>query len=246
MNKYINEILVITDNPQIAKRFEKEVWCLVDKNVFGLTFMCSPFSILDNFKLENEIRKVDLRDSGEIERLKKYSLILSIHCKQIFPPELVNSVRCVNIHPGYNPINRGWYPQVFSIINDTIIGATIHEIDRELDHGNIIDREKVKKYNFDTSLTLYNRIIDKEIELLKKNIHSILSNSYTSYKPENEGNIYLKKHFDQICELDLSEKMTVKELIDRLRALTHGAYKNAFFFDGNKKVYVSINLENEH
>ena len=42
---------------------------------------------------------------------KNYNLVMSIHCKQLFPTELVNNVRCVNVHPGLNPYNRGWFPQ---------------------------------------------------------------------------------------------------------------------------------------
>ena len=38
-----------------------------------------------------------------------------------------------------------------------------------------------------------------------------------------------------------------KNLIDKLRALTHGSFKNAFFFDPEtkKKIYVRISLNAE-
>ena len=41
--------------------------------------------------------------------------------------------------------------------------------------------------------------------------------------------------------------MTAQEFINKLRALTHGKYKNAYFRhpDTNKKIFISINIETE-
>lgn len=75
----------------------------------------------------------------------------------------------------------------FSIINKIPVGATIHEIDNELDHGNIIAREFVEKLIVDTSDTLYDKIIDKEIELINKWLEPIVYNNYTAIPPEQEG-----------------------------------------------------------
>ena len=240
------DILIITDNPYLAQRFEREVWSLVHRSRYNLNYKCSPYSLPDNFQIHSNIASVDLKEKEAITDLISYDLAISIHCKQLFPKKLIENVRCINVHPGYNPINRGWYPQVFSIIKNTPIGATIHEIDEQLDHGNIIAREFVEKFEFDTSKTLYDRVVDKEIELLKNNIQSLLDNSYAVVKPEKQGTLYLKKDFNNLCELDVEKKYTLKEAIDLLRALTHGNHNNAYFMTRNhKKVYVSINFKHE-
>ncbi|WP_283642106.1 dTDP-4-amino-4,6-dideoxyglucose formyltransferase [Croceibacter atlanticus] len=242
-------VLVISDNTYICKSM---MMILSEANLknTNFTFSISPFSSpkdFDEFSLE-PVKVFDLRLESDINKIiANFDLILSVHCKQIFPPRLVNTIKCINIHPGYNPINRGWYPQVFSIINDLPIGATIHEIDEEIDHGAIITRAFVDKKSTDTSLSLYNKIVEKELLLFKKNIKSIINNTYTTIKPESEGDLYLKKDFNALCRLDLEETLTAKQFIDKLRALTHGAYKNAFFLDPNsgKKIFISINLEEE-
>lgn len=238
-------ILIITDNINIASRFENEVLSRLDDKTVNIKFGCSPFSEISSFKLKHfKIKEVDLRNEISIENIiNNYDLVFSIHCKQLFPKNLINKVKCINIHPGYNPINRGWYPQVFAIINDLDIGATIHEIDEEIDHGNIIVREKVNKFEDDTSLSLYNRVVDKEIKLLKENFEKILKNQYSSFKPEKEGRLYLKKDFNDLCELDLNERITMGDAIKKLRALTHGDYKNAYYLDefGND-IYISVNI----
>jgi methionyl-tRNA formyltransferase len=245
-------ILVISDNQFMMQRFSE---IIENKNVgiINVSYAISPYSDLSKFNIgdsnnEIEIKKLDLKNKETVKDvIINFDLILSIHCKQLFPKDLVAKVKCINVHPGYNPINRGWYPQVFAIINDSKIGATIHEIDDNLDHGDIIDRDFVEKKYTDTSLVLYNRILNKEIELIEKNISSIINNEYKSTKPENEGRLYLKKDFTNLTKIDLEEKSSGLDFINKLRALTHGKYKNAYFInpDNGKKVYVAISVEEE-
>lgn len=241
-------ILVISDNLYLTGKF---IEIIKDKKFDNctFTFSISPFSNKENFlSLCSEIKIFDLKNTEDIICIKEgYDLVFSIHCKQIFPIELISYVKCINIHPGYNPINRGWYPQVFSIINKTPIGATIHEIDEYLDHGAIIARELVSKSNSDTSESLYNKIVEKEVELLEDNLEKIISNDYLVIKPEVEGNLYLKKDFTNLLELNLNEEILAGDFIDRLRALTHGNFNNAYFIDrdSGNKVFVSINLKTE-
>lgn len=239
-------VLVISDNLYLCKEFEKIISELNFKDI-KWSFSISPFSNFESFDeaLKSNVSVINLKNDLDVEDVcNNYDLVLSIHCKQYFPNKIVNSVKCINIHPGYNPINRGWYPQVFAIIKDYQIGATIHEIDNELDHGLIIDRALVEKYQWDTSLSLYNRIIALEVELIRKNIKNIILNSYEKLKPETEGFLFLKKDFNDLCELKLDELETVGETLNRLRALSHGDYKNAFFIDPEtgKKIYISIKL----
>lgn len=181
------------------------------------------------------------RDSGAIAA--DYELVFSVHCKQLFPPCLVRGVRCINLHPGLNPHNRGWYPQVFSIINGLPAGATLHEIDEQLDHGPIIDQEEVPIRAWDTSLTTYLRIQAAEVNLLRKNLLAVVSGTYTTRLPSSIGNVNLKADFRKLCQLDLSARMTMGDAINRLRALTHGDYANAYFEVPDGKVYVQISLE---
>ena len=151
---------------------------------------------------------------------------------------MIKNIRCYNLHPGYNPINRGWYPQVFAIINNLQVGATIHEINEDLDSGAIIARRFVEKKLSDTSLDLYNRIVDTEIDLFEKHIESIINSSYVTTMPEGEGNLFLKKDFVEICKLNLEQKLTLGDAIDKLRALTHGSLNNAFLLMKRAKKFM--------
>lgn len=236
--------LLITDNEYIYEKIKK---LLKEKNLineFDFSYSYNNIYFNNKYSLE-EIKPLNIKKE-KADLIKKYDLIISAHCKQIFPKELVEKVLCVNIHPGYNPYNRGWYPQVFSIINHLPVGVTIHVMDEKLDHGKIIYQEKVNIYDWDTSLDVYERILSKEIEIFESQIDKILKKQFNLKEPKTEGNINQKKDFNNLCKLDLNEKLTMKEAIDKLRALTHGDYKNAYFYDqkGNK-IYVKIKLEKE-
>jgi dTDP-4-amino-4,6-dideoxyglucose formyltransferase len=239
----MKKIAVFSDNPRMASIFKS---IINRKGIEVATyFYCSIFSRESDF-IDMSVEKLDIKKNYTF-LIQEFDLIISMHCKQIFPKELVENVRCINIHPGYNPTNRGWYSQVFSIIHSIETGATIHEMDAEVDHGAIIARKKVPTHSWDTSLSLYNKIVEAELELIENNIVAVIENSYSITIPENEGNTYWKRDFNTLCELDLDKKATYKEVINHLRAVTHGEFNNAYFIDKetNKKVFVKIILEQE-
>lgn len=238
-------ILVISDNPFLVGEFNRIISLPVYLNC-ETTYLCSKGS-------EQNLASVlgyavdAVKVKTQWEQLLGFDIIFSLHCKQLFPAELVSKVRCVNVHPGLNPYNRGWFPQVFSILNGLPTGATIHEIDEELDHGKIIAQQEVKNYSWDTSIDIYNRVQQAEVQLLESHLTPILESTYNAVSPSEEGNLNLKKDFDNLCKLNLDQTQTLGKSIDLLRALTHGSYKNAFFIDPKtgKKVYVSVSFEVE-
>jgi methionyl-tRNA formyltransferase len=244
-NLKYSKLLVISDNLFLINAFHG-----LARNFEGLTvdYACtkSNLALLNDTSLVVKIKTVDVKTEYE-SIAKQHDLIFSLHCKQMFPSELVRKVKCINVHPGYNPFNRGWFPQVFSIINNLKAGATIHEIDEQLDHGAIIARREVKIHSWETSIDVYYRVQLLEVELLKENLGHILSGSYHTFEPEEEGNVNLKKDFNDLCRLDMNKEMTMGSAINHLRALTHGKYANAFFIDPETglKVYVKISLNKE-
>jgi methionyl-tRNA formyltransferase len=223
-------ILIISDNEYIGK----SIFEIINNNGLG---KCRPTLV--------ESKSIDMKSNISIEEIiKNNDLVISAHCKKIFPTHLIEKVKCINIHPGFNPYNRGWFPQVFSINNGLPAGATIHLIDDLLDHGDIIIRERVEIEDEDTSLTLYNKIVEKEIELFNRIFPKILANDINVESPEIEGNVNYKSDFNKLCELDMNNIGTLKEHINLLRSLSHGEYNNSYFINKNgDKIYVKINLE---
>jgi methionyl-tRNA formyltransferase len=244
-NLKYDKILVISDNPFLINAF-----CKLTLNIPGVLvdFACTKGNVelLNDPSLAVKITPLNVKNEHEAIALQ-YDLIFSLHCKQLFPTELVRRVKCINVHPGYNPYNRGWFPQVFSILNNMPAGVTIHEIDEDLDHGPIIARRQIKINSWETSFDVYKKIQVLEVELLKECLPSILRGTYKTTMPEEDGNVNLKRDFNGLCKLDLEKTTTIKDAINQLRALTHGNYANAFFIDpeSGSKVYVKISLQKE-
>ena len=227
--------LILTDNSHACELAHE-----LDRRYGEIDVYQSP-----NGPLEG-IPRLDVRDQASMV-ISTYGLVLSIHCKQIFPSELVNGIRCANIHPGLNPHNRGWFPQVFSIINGLPSGVTIHEIDHELDHGPIIAQKEYKIHSWDTSGSAYAKIMAVERDLVLEQFIAIRDRTYVAVAPHEEGNLNHKKDFDKLKQIDLGQQGTFGEFINRLRALTHDNFKNAYFIDDSgTKVFVRISLEPEN
>jgi dTDP-4-amino-4,6-dideoxyglucose formyltransferase len=240
----MKKIFVVTDNVFIYGEFKEIIDVREDAQV---DYFCSPKSE-HIFKKEIQCGKIKtlLLKKNENFIIDNYDLGISCHSKQVFPSSIVQSKLCINIHPGLNPFNRGWYPQVFSIINKMPAGATIHIMDEEIDHGDIVIQEEIRINNCDNSLDAYTRIQAKEIELLTEIIDSFLLEELKTRKPSSEGNYNSISDYQNMCKIDLNKKVTMKEAIDFLRAMTHPPYKNSFFLDeNNKKVFVSLHLEIE-
>jgi dTDP-4-amino-4,6-dideoxyglucose formyltransferase len=226
--------LMLTDNQQALDLARDLAVIYGDIDIFQ-----SPNGLL------SDTPRLNVRDQIT-EIIQKYNLVISIHCKQFFPTELIKQVRCINVHPGFNPFNRGWFPGVFSIINGLKAGVTIHEMDEELDHGPIIVQREYKIRSWDTSGSAYENIMTLERELLTEHFYAIREGTYRVFSAESEGNINFKKDFQDLLCLDLQERMSFQGFINRIRALTHGEYRNAYFIDETgKRVFVRIILEPE-
>ena len=237
--------MVITDNRLLWQQFAGIV---ADENVdslFRYYFSPSNKPFLAEFVERSDFQPIDVKTDWR-RIVQGFDLVISLHCKQIFPAQLARAVKCINIHPGLNPYNRGWFPQIFSIINKLPFGATIHVIDEHLDHGPIIDQEEVPLFAWDTSLTAYNRVIEAELRLVRKNLKKILCGEYTCRQPDKEGNLNLARDFQRLRHLKMDEVGTFQSFIDRLRALTHGEYLNGYFLDeSGKRVFVKVELQPE-
>jgi dTDP-4-amino-4,6-dideoxyglucose formyltransferase len=237
------KIFFITDNKLWFEKLNRWRSLRSEK----VEIFCSPNgkSIFEKEVEGGQISTINLKLDYE-KLLNDYAFGFSCHCKQIFPIKLVEKVKCFNFHPGFNPYNRGWFPQVFSIINGLPVGATVHKMDKEIDHGAILTQEEVPITEADTSKSVYDKIMSVEFRLFDENIDKVLADKYSCFTPHIEGNYNSVSDFKELCEIDLDKKVTFREAINYLRATTFDGYENAYFYDQNGlKVYISINVKCE-
>ncbi|WP_350546441.1 dTDP-4-amino-4,6-dideoxyglucose formyltransferase [Pseudoalteromonas sp. 5-MNA-CIBAN-0065] len=239
----MNKILVISDNLELVA-FIQDI--TQDKATYSVDYNYSAINKAPSLLKKLGMTAINVKDELTVDLiLEKYDVVISAHCKQIFPKRLVENIRCINIHPGLNPYNRGWFPQVFSIINKLPIGCTIHEMDEEIDHGSIIYQKSVSITPSDGSLEVYNKVLEAEKFLISRYFDNLISGNYELVKVETEGNYNGIEDFHALCELDLTNTATLSEHLDLLRALTHGEFKNGYFQDGDKKYFVKLEITSE-
>jgi methionyl-tRNA formyltransferase len=243
----MNRTLIISDNQKLAL---STLETIQEQNLYEISNFFFCYSKNNKFPqpmIDIGFQPIDLKEPTDCNwASENFPNILSIHCKQIFPQQLVLKNTCINLHPGFNPFNRGWYPQVFSILEKNPFGTTLHLITNEIDAGPIIDQIRVPIKESDTSLEAYNRVIHAECEIIKINLKKILLGDYQTHPPPDQGNYNSAKDFKAICELNLEKSGTLREHIDLLRALSHGEYRNAYFFSENgKKIYIRVILDEQ-
>lgn len=233
-------VYVMTDNYFAYENFLKIANKL--NGIHTFSYFYSPNNEL--FREKYKYADIDVIDIRKINKsfFDKCDLVISLHCKQIFPEWLVVNKRCINIHPGYNPFNKGLYPHVFSMINGLPTGVTIHEMDKKIDHGPIICQRKIELNCYDTSETAYRKIIDLEKRLLGEYLPIIVSGEYTTISVIEEGNINKKDDFDKLCKLNMNDVGTMKEHISLLRALSFSGCKNAYYIEDGKKISVELKI----
>ena len=236
-----NPGLVISDNPDLTK-FAIDI--AVNQNLpiqFAFTRDARTGAAMRSLGAKQvDVKSEEFRNYA----LAEFKFILSLHCQQIFPSTLFTIIPCFNLHPGLNPHNRGWYPQIFSILNNLPTGATLHRITSLIDGGPVIKQIEVSILASDTSQELYNRIIETEKIILENLLEKLSSSEHEFVEVQiSEGNYNSKVDFEKLCELNLNSVGTLKEHINLLRALSHGDFDNAYFLDETgKKISVNIKL----
>ncbi|SEK39632.1 dTDP-4-amino-4,6-dideoxyglucose formyltransferase [Halomonas daqiaonensis] len=211
----------------------------------NILIYCSPAGA-QIFSEEIDSSRISILDvKNSFDEVKvEFDIGFSCHCKQIFPKSLVEIIPCFNFHPGLNPYNRGWFPQVFSIINGMPVGATLHKMDSKIDHGPVIAQRAISINSWDTSKSVYERVLDAEFELFDIWIERLLTGDFEEIELNDEGNYNSISDFNDLCEIDLDRKVSLREAIDFFRAMSFEGYDNAYFYDEDgRKVFVSLSLK---
>ena len=153
---------------------------------------------------------------------------------------------CVNIHPALLPYNRGAYPNVWSIVEDTPAGVTIHYIDDGVDTGDIIAQRPVDVEPVDTGYTLYRKLEWSAFELFKETWPLIRSKKAPRISQGNsEGTYHRVRDVEHIDEIDLDRTYTARDLINIMRARTFPPYPGAYFRQRGQRIYLRLQLLNE-
>ena len=116
-----------------------------------------------------------------------------------------NIKKIINLHISYLPYNKGAHPNFWSFADNTPSGVTIHEVNENLDSGNIIFQKKIefdilnnkKKLNFEETYKILRREVEK---LFIDNFEKLLNKKFISYPQFGIETYHSKKDLPKILK----------------------------------------------
>jgi methionyl-tRNA formyltransferase len=191
-----------------------------------------------------------LGDTATLHQIRELEadLALSVFFSYVLKPDFLGlfPAGCINLHPSYLPFNRGTFPNVWSIVDGTPAGATLHYVDMGIDTGDVIARREVAVLPSDTGKTLYERLEQACVELFMDTWPTILDGTAPRIPQDTaRGTHHRFRDVEAIDRIDLERPYLARELIDILRARTYPPYRGAYFVSGTKRFYVQIEILEE-
>jgi methionyl-tRNA formyltransferase len=156
--------------------------------------------------------------------------------RRLFPRE------CINLHPAYLPWNRGAYPNVWSIVERTPAGATLHYVDDGVDTGDIIAQRRVVVAPHDTGETLYGRLEAASLELFRDTWPLFAAGRAGRTAQSGEGSFHRVHDVEAIDAIDPGRAYAAGELVDIPRARTFPPHAGVLTA-GNRRIHVRVELE---
>lgn len=226
-----NTLLKVIDNFNVVAiavaniEKAKEIYKKIAQN-FGIDFYV--------FSKENIIKLFDKKDA---------QILLSVGYRYLIPKEIFSQFEfAINIHPSLLPKYKGAYSGYAIIENgEKETGITAHFIDEGIDTGDIIKQITIPIDEFDTIITISQKIREIEPSFTIEVLKEIQNNSFSKIKqPPNSYPPYNKKRkFPEDFEIDPNK--TILELYNKLRSF----YPNPGYFKiKNKKIFIKIEIEN--
>lgn len=188
-----------------------------------------------------------LREPIVVESIRKLDceIAVSVLFGYILRPDflVLPPAGCINLHPSLLPYNRGAHPNVWSIIEGTPAGVTLHYIDPGVDTGDIIAQREVAVKSIDTGASLYRRLEYASLELLKEIWPAVRTgNAPRLAQNRAAGTRHRACDVEGIDEIDLEASYKARDLINVIRARTFSPYPGAYFRDGGRKVRLRLEL----
>lgn len=163
----------------------------------------------------------------------------------VLPPEVLELFPegAVNLHPAYLPYNRGTYPNVWSIVEQTPAGVSLHYMDEGVDTGSVLARRRVTKEPWDTGATLYRRLEDACVRLFEDAWPEFLKGRLEPEPQDPDaGTHHVRADVEEIDRIDLDGTYRARTLIDRLRARTFPPHECCYFEEEGHRIYMRLHL----
>lgn len=136
-------------------------------------------------RCEDKLNKEDI-SKGE------YDILISFGYRYIISKGILDyfQEKAINLHISYLPWNKGADPNLWSILENTPKGVTIHQMDYDLDTGQILYQEEISFDEDDTLKSSYEKLQTGLVELFKANWKNIKYNKAIPKKQKGKGSFH--------------------------------------------------------
>lgn len=158
--------------------------------------------------------------SPEFIEKGNFNFAISYRYRKIIKKNIIEILdgRLINLHISLLPWNKGADPNLWSWLENTPKGVTIHKVDEGLDTGDILLQQQIFfDEDRETLRTSYDKLSHAVENLFINNIDEILTSSITATPQKEHGTLHFSK--DKIKYADLYNKFgwdtPVKSLIGK-------------------------------
>lgn len=179
-------------------------------------FLTCNDNAMDLYEWLRQREKVEIiKDKLTIDMVKKCKpdLIISYNYSYLITADIIEYMKgsIFNLHISYLPWNRGASPNLWSFLDNTPKGVTIHQIDSGLDTGKILFQ---KRCYFDESketfLSSYLYLHEEIKKLFKTNWEKIKNGAYVLAEQKKGGSYHSIKQLEILkkdCPFEWSDNI---------------------------------------
>ncbi len=127
---------------------------------------------------------------------KNISFAISYRYRHIVKPEIIDYLKgnIINLHISYLPWNRGSDPNLWSFLEDTPKGVSIHYVDPGIDTGDIITQKEITfDESFATLSSTYEILNNEIVQIFKDKWEQIINGSSSRIKQKGNGSFHRSK-----------------------------------------------------
>jgi methionyl-tRNA formyltransferase len=177
-------------------------------------------------------------------RAKEPDWLISVLFGYLLGPEAraVPTYGGLNLHLSLLPFNRGANPNVWSIVDATPAGVTLHYLDDGVDTGDIVAQQVVPVSPTDTGATLYGRLESAALALFQQSWPQIASGAPPRRRQPEGGSTHRVRDLAELDRIDPNAVVRAIDLINVIRARTFQPYRGAYIELDGRRVYLSLCL----
>lgn len=167
-----------------------------------------------------------------------FDYILSFGYRKMIPDEIINLAKIAALGTHFSPLPRyrGFAPLNWVLINgETETAVNLFYLDKEVDNGDIVERQSVQISYQDDINTLFSKCVEAFKELMTRAVPKLESGKFSSAKQDCTRATYTcaRNPEDGLIDWNLSSS----QIYNLVRALTY-PYPGAFTYCGGKKIYI--------